>query len=171
MHQPFVSGASLGGSGRRQAAWSPPPTRAPWEVRCTRGSRLGPWLPGKLKGAGSFWLGVWSSRPVLPSLCYDVCTATASCGLCCEQSVSLVLAVLGGGLCSPESFPGGSSSKESDCQCRRCRRCGFDPWVGKIPWRRAWQPTPVFLPGEPHDRGAWQATAYGFTKSRTKPID
>ena len=29
-----------------------------------------------------------------------------------------------------------------------CRRPGFDPWVGKIPWRRAWQPTPVFLPGE-----------------------
>ena len=28
--------------------------------------------------------------------------------------------------------------------------CGFDPWVGKIPWRRAWQPTPVFLPGEAH---------------------
>ena len=27
-------------------------------------------------------------------------------------------------------------------------RCGFDPWVWKIPWRRAWQPTPVFLPGE-----------------------
>ena len=29
-----------------------------------------------------------------------------------------------------------------------CRRPGFDPWVGKIPWRRAWQPTQVFLPGE-----------------------
>ena len=28
------------------------------------------------------------------------------------------------------------------------KRPGFDPWVGKIPWRRAWQPTPVFLPGE-----------------------
>ena len=27
---------------------------------------------------------------------------------------------------------------------------GFDPWVGKIPWRGKWQPTPVFLPGEPH---------------------
>ena len=27
--------------------------------------------------------------------------------------------------------------------------CGFDPWAGKIPWRREWQPTPVFLPGEP----------------------
>ena len=32
----------------------------------------------------------------------------------------------------------------------RRRRWGFDPWVGKIPWRRAWQPTPVFLPGESH---------------------
>ena len=30
------------------------------------------------------------------------------------------------------------------------RRCGFDPWVGKIPWRRKWQPTPVFLPGKSH---------------------
>ena len=29
-------------------------------------------------------------------------------------------------------------------------RLGSDPWVGKIPWRRAWQPTPVFLPGEFH---------------------
>ena len=34
--------------------------------------------------------------------------------------------------------------------CLQCRRPGFDPWVGKIPWRRKWQPTPVFLPGESH---------------------
>ena len=40
-------------------------------------------------------------------------------------------------------FPGGSDSKES-----ACGRPGFDPWVGKFPWRRKWQPTPVFLPGE-----------------------
>ena len=40
--------------------------------------------------------------------------------------------------------------KEPTCQCRRRKRHGFDPWVGKIPWRRAWQPTPVFLPGESH---------------------
>ena len=33
-------------------------------------------------------------------------------------------------------------------QCRRCKRCGFDPWAGKILWRRKWQPTAVFLPGE-----------------------
>ena len=35
-------------------------------------------------------------------------------------------------------------------QYRSCRRCRFDPWVGKNPWRRAWQPTPVFSPGESH---------------------
>jgi len=37
-----------------------------------------------------------------------------------------------------------SNGKEFDCQCRRCKRLGFDPWVGKIPWGRKWQPTPVF---------------------------
>ena len=35
-------------------------------------------------------------------------------------------------------------------KCRRLKRCRFNPWVRKIPWRRAWQPTPVFLPGESH---------------------
>ena len=39
----------------------------------------------------------------------------------------------------PRGFPGGSAGKEE---------IWVDPWVGKIPWRRAWQPTPVFLPGE-----------------------
>ena len=47
-----------------------------------------------------------------------------------------------------QGFPGGTSSKEPTCQCRRCKGCGFNPWVGKIPWRRAWQPTPILLPGE-----------------------
>ena len=32
--------------------------------------------------------------------------------------------------------------------CLQCGRPGFNPWVRKIPWRRKWQPTPVFLPGE-----------------------
>ena len=44
-----------------------------------------------------------------------------------------------------KGFPGGSHSKESTCNAGRH---GFDPWVGKIPWSREWQPTPVFLPGE-----------------------
>ena len=42
------------------------------------------------------------------------------------------------------------SGKESACQCRRRRRYRFDPWVGKIVWRRKWQPAPVFLPGKSH---------------------
>ena len=40
--------------------------------------------------------------------------------------------------------------KEFACQCRRRKRLRFDPWVWKIPWKRAWQSTPLFLPGEPH---------------------
>ena len=46
-----------------------------------------------------------------------------------------------------------------------CRRRGFNSWFRKIPWRRAWQPTPVFLPGESH--GQKWATIQGITKSRT----
>ena len=42
-------------------------------------------------------------------------------------------------------LPRRCSGKESACQCRRQ---GFDPWIRKIPWRRKWQPTSVFLPGE-----------------------
>ena len=44
-------------------------------------------------------------------------------------------------------LPWSLSGKESSCQCRRC---GFDPWVRKIPCRRKWQPTLVVLPGESH---------------------
>ena len=56
----------------------------------------------------------------------------------------------------PKGFPGGASGKEFTCQCRRRRRYEFDPWVGKIPWRRKQQPIPVFLPGKsqtPEPRG------------------
>jgi len=45
-------------------------------------------------------------------------------------------------------FPGGASGKEPACQCKRHKRRRFDPWVGKVLRRRAWQPTPVFLLGE-----------------------
>ena len=44
--------------------------------------------------------------------------------------------------------------EESACQGGRC---GFNPWVGKISWRKKWQPTPVLLPGESRDRGTWKA--------------
>ena len=44
-------------------------------------------------------------------------------------------------------FPGGLSGKESVCQCSRH---GFDAWVGKIPWKRKWRHTPIFLPAKLH---------------------
>ena len=52
-----------------------------------------------------------------------------------------------------EGFPCSSVGKESVCNCLLqsvCRRPRSDSWVGKIPWGRKWQPTPVFLPGESH---------------------
>ena len=48
-------------------------------------------------------------------------------------------------------FPGNTSGKEPACHCRKhIMRLEFNPWVRKIPWRRARQPTPVFLCGESH---------------------
>ena len=47
-------------------------------------------------------------------------------------------------------FLGGTSDKESTCQCRKLKRCWFNPWVGKISWRRKWQSTSVLLPGKSH---------------------
>ena len=63
-------------------------------------------------------------------------------------------------------FPGGTSGKEPVYQCRRPKTHKFNPWVGKIPWRRAWQPTPVFLLN-PKDRGVWRATVHRVAKSWT----
>ena len=47
-------------------------------------------------------------------------------------------------------LPKWCSGKESACQCRRCKSCGYNPRVGKIPCRRKWQPTPALLPGKFH---------------------
>ena len=55
-------------------------------------------------------------------------------------------------MCTHTRLPWWLSGKESTCQCRRHRRCSFDPWVRKIPWRRKWQPTPVLLPGKSHEQ-------------------
>ena len=59
------------------------------------------------------------------------------------------------------------SGKESTCQCRSCR---FNPWVRKIPWRRKWQPTPVFLPGEFLGQRSLVGV-HGIAKSQTELRD
>ena len=75
----------------------------------------------------SYWRIKWvNTTKALKTLCVCVCTK------------------------SQTQVPTGASGKEPTCQCRRHKRYRFDPWVGKIPWRREWQPTPVFLPGESH---------------------
>ena len=64
-------------------------------------------------------------------------------------------------------FPDGASGKEFACHCRRCERFRFNPWVRKMPWRRAWQPTPVFLPGESHG----QRSLAGYSPWGRKELD
>ena len=61
-------------------------------------------------------------------------------------------------------FLPGASGKESACQCRRCM---FDPWVEKTPWRRKWHPTPVFLPGKSHG----QRSVVGYSPWGCKRVE
>ena len=58
--------------------------------------------------------------------------------------------------------------KKLTCQCRRC---GLDPWVRKIPWRRKWNLLHYSSLENPMDRGAWQATVRGVAKSQTQLRD
>ena len=66
-----------------------------------------------------------------------------------------------------QGFPGGAVVKNPLASAGDGRR-GSDRWIGKIPWSRKWQPTPVFLPGKSHERGAWQAAVHGVTKGQTQ---
>ena len=59
------------------------------------------------------------------------------------------------------------SGKESNCQCRRCKRLRFYPGVRKILWRRKWKSTPVFLPGESHG----QRSLVGYSPWGCKELD
>ena len=66
-------------------------------------------------------------------------------------------------------FPGGSMVKIKKKKiCLQCWRCGFNPWVGKILWRREWQSFPVFLPGKSHrERSLAGYSPQGFKNSDT----
>ena len=63
-----------------------------------------------------------------------------------------------------QAVPGGEVGKERACQCRRP---GFDPWVGKIPLGKKWQPTPVLLPGKFHE----QRNPVGYSPWDSKESD
>ena len=74
-----------------------------------------------------------------------------------------------------KGFPGGArgkkkkkkKKKKNTCQCRRHKRHGFSLWVWKIPWRKAWQPTPIFLPGE----SLGQGSLVGYSSWGHKELD
>ena len=71
-----------------------------------------------------------------------------------------------------EGFPDGTSDKEPSCQCRKCNRHRFSDWTRKMPWRRARQPTPVFLPGESHgQRSLLGYSLWGRKKSDMTVIE
>ena len=70
-------------------------------------------------------------------------------------------------LSSLEGFPSGAAGEEPTCQYRRLKRCGFDPWVRKLSWRREWQPTPVLLPGKSHG----QRSLAGYRPWSHKELD
>ena len=55
--------------------------------------------------------------------------------------------------------------------CLQCRRPGFDPLVWRIPWRREWQPTPVFLPGESHGQRSLEDKRLGYSPWGRKELD
>ena len=64
-------------------------------------------------------------------------------------------------------YPGGTSGKESVCQCRRHERLGFNPWGGKIPWRREWHPPQPSCLENTRGRGAWWAAIHAAAKSQS----
>ena len=64
-------------------------------------------------------------------------------------------------------FPGDANGKEPACQFRRHKRCKFDLWMGKIPWRRKWLPTPAFLPEKSHG----QRNLAGYSLYDRKELD
>ena len=139
-----------------------PHRRQPTRLPC-------PWdSPGKNTGLGYHFLlqcmKVKSESEVVQSCRLFATTRTAAYQAPPSMGFSRQECWSGFPLPSP---PHGTSDIEPACQCRRCKRCRFHPWVGKIPWRRAWQPTPVFLPGESHG----QRSLVGYSPQSRKESD
>ena len=65
-------------------------------------------------------------------------------------------------------FLGGASGEEAVCQCRRCKRRGFNPWGGKIPGGAHGNPLQYSYLESPMGRGSWQATVQRVAQSQTQ---
>ena len=136
--------------------WAPLPAggrRAPFpdpsqELSLKPGASPRPPLPQKKSLCASRWdQPERCSATVQVSPAPDAGLGLSPCKLGSElQNISALGQFSGRG----PGIPRGTSGKEPSCQCRRCQRCAFNPGVGKLPWRRAWQPTPGLLPGESH---------------------
>ena len=113
---------------------------------------------GRCAGCGAAWLGMSLGLTII----YQVCDLGETLRL---LSFSFLIYEMG-----PKMTPtvSGASDKEPTYQRKRLKRCRFDPWVQKLPWRRAWQPSPVFLPGESQGQRIWRATVNRVTKGRTR---
>ena len=80
----------------------------------------------------------------------------------------LVFSMLSNYVCLRKGLPGCASGKELTLQCRRLKRHWLNPWVRKIPWRRAWQPLSYSCLDNPMDRGALRATVHMVARSWTQ---
>ena len=95
------------------------------------------------------------------------CVAWADCSISLNLVCKMGIITTASASWSHCGFPGDANGKESACQCRGCKRWEFNSWIRKIPWRRAWQPTPVFLPGEPHG----QRSLVGYSPQGHKELN
>ena len=105
-------------------------------------------------------------KPSLEDFVHDLASMWNECS--CVVGWTFLLPLMKTASCkySP-GLPRWCSGKESACQCRRCKIHSFNPWVGKIPWSRKWQPTPVFLLEKSH----WQRSLAGYSPCRCKGSD
>ena len=162
-----------------------PPCSLPrsWNTFCSISSRLLSYFPCRI--GFLLWWRVWVPQCPSQSVMFRhkevadhahwAMTLTSLFWTCCSCAhLTRLCSLL---LLSPEilltylyktwGFPGGTSRKEPTCQCRRHKRCRFDPWVGKIPWRRVWQLIPVFLPGESPRTEEPRAIVHRIAQSQT----
>ena len=99
-------------------------------------------------GYGGVFNGVATLMQLLPADVYNGGLTRSVDIVCCEISDSPRFEHRGFMLDVCRAWM--DKDKEPTCQCSRRKRQGFDPWVQKIPWRRAWEPTPVLFSGESH---------------------